>query len=126
MQPWPAYMRDVKTNKSAEELFAEIAEAGWLINNLFQIHTGAWRCNLRFELEDRNGVRTYFHEFADARTKEEALAAAIWNMRQKRNDATKGTVARYDFNKSIRLAFSRNAVARQQLDFYLEGATWLK
>jgi len=30
-----------------DELLAEIAERGWLINNLYQIDGGLWRANLR-------------------------------------------------------------------------------
>lgn len=32
---------------SIEELFAEIGEMGWLVNNLYQLDDGSWRANIR-------------------------------------------------------------------------------
>lgn len=74
---------------SVKELLTKIAESGWMLNNLFQVTNAGWRANLRFIMESRDEVRTYFHEFSDAATPEEALAGAIWNMEQRRNDATR-------------------------------------
>lgn len=74
---------------SVKELLGLIAESGWMLNNLFQVTNSGWRANLRFIMESRDEVRTYFHEFSDAATPEEALAGAIWNMEQRRNDATR-------------------------------------
>lgn len=34
---------------TTDEILAEIAESGWLINNLFQLSDGTWRANLRTE-----------------------------------------------------------------------------
>jgi len=79
---------------SVAELLKKIADSGWMLNNLFQIGAGGWRANLRFVMQSRDEVRTYFHEFSDARTPEEALAGAIWNMEQRRNDATRAAGAR--------------------------------
>lgn len=74
---------------SVKELLDKIAESGWMLNNLFQIGGKQWRANVRFIMEMRDEVRTYFHEFSDAGTPEEALAGAIWNMEQRRNAATR-------------------------------------
>lgn len=90
------------------ELISQVAENGWLFNNLFQLHDRSWRCNLRFETEDRQGHRTYFHEYADAETATEAVTAAVWNMKQRRNPV--------GLNESTRLSMKRNEVARQMLD----------
>ena len=75
--------------KSLPELLQIVADSGWLVNNLFQVGGKMWRANLRYILESRDQVRTYFHEFSDAATPEGAMAAAIWNMEQRRNDATR-------------------------------------
>lgn len=115
----PDYVQNVKTNKTVEQLLAEIKAAGWLVNNLFQYADGMWRANLRFEHEVRGEIRSYFHEFADAKTPEEALAAAIWNMQQKRNHGTRGGKVN---ENAATLSLKRNEVARQNLQAALELA----
>jgi hypothetical protein len=70
----------MNTNRTLDSMVAEIAERGWSINNLFQLQDGMWRANLRVTTEDRDQVRTIFHEFADANTAQDALAAALFNM----------------------------------------------
>lgn len=52
-----------------ENLFAEISERGWLVNNLFQLDSGAWRANLRDNLRAT--------QFADADSPELALALCL-------------------------------------------------
>jgi hypothetical protein len=42
---------------SIESILSEIAESGWLVNNLFQLSDGSWRANLRNE-----NMVTYFGE----------------------------------------------------------------
>lgn len=79
---------------SVSELLTLIADSGWRLNNLFQITNAGWRANLRFVMESRDQTRTYYHEFSDAKTPEEALAGAIWNMEQRRNEATRAAGAK--------------------------------
>ena len=52
-----------------ENLFAEISERGWLVNNLFQLDSGAWQANLR--------TKTHVCEFACADSPELALALCL-------------------------------------------------
>jgi hypothetical protein len=50
-------------------LFAEISERGWLVNNLAQLDDGTWRANLRTE--------THATQFSCADSPELALALCI-------------------------------------------------
>lgn len=77
------------SRKQLPDLLQIVADSGWLVNNLFQVGGKIWRANLRYILLGRNETRTYFHEFSDAPTPEIAVAAAIWNMEQRRNVATR-------------------------------------
>lgn len=52
-----------------ESLLAEAAETGWLINNLYQLDTGEWRCNFRRD--------DFFTDFATEATCAGALSAAL-------------------------------------------------
>lgn len=52
-----------------ESLFAEIAEAGWLVSNLFQRDDGLWQCNLR--------SATHHTGFGIAESPAEAIESAI-------------------------------------------------
>ena len=52
-----------------ESLLSEISERGWLVNNLFQLDSGAWRANLRDNLRAT--------QFADANSPELALALCL-------------------------------------------------
>lgn len=99
-------------------LLAEVVKSGWRVNNLFQFNDGNWRCNLRFQAQNRGETLTYYHEFADAQTPEEAVKSAIWNMKQKRNDGTRGEIT---LTESTRLCMKRNEVARQQLGHALKA-----
>jgi hypothetical protein len=100
-------------------LLAQVVESGWRVNNLFQFNDGKWRCNLRFQTQNRGGdTITHYHEFADADTPVEAVQSAIWNMQQRRNDTTRGVSA---LTESTRLCMKRNEVARQQLGHAVKG-----
>lgn len=59
-----------------DDLFSEIATNGWLVNNLFQIDSGLWRCNLRKVVDDGS----FFSDWAEAPSATEALEIAIVNM----------------------------------------------
>ena len=50
-------------------LLTEIAERGWLVNNLFQRDSGLWQANLR--------TATHACEFAIGTTMEEALSLCL-------------------------------------------------
>lgn len=50
-------------------LLTEIAERGWLVNNLFQRDSGLWQANLR--------TQTHACEFAIGTTMEEALSLCL-------------------------------------------------
>lgn len=98
-------------------LLAQVVDSGWRVNNLFQFNDGMWRCNLRYQTQNRGETITHYHEFADAATPEEAVKSAIWNMQQKRNDATRNRTV---VTESTRLCMKRNEVARQSLGLALK------
>ncbi len=52
-----------------ESLLAEIADAGWLLSNLFQLDSGLWQANLR--------NATHHTDYGLGFTPAEALEAAI-------------------------------------------------
>lgn len=52
-----------------DDLIAEANEAGWLLNNLFQLSDGSFRANLRSD--------THATLFGEGQTPEEALASAL-------------------------------------------------
>jgi len=69
-------------------MLEEIAHAGWMVNNLFQLNSGEWRCNLRRKTTPRTPGEpsTWAHEFSDAATPKEAVAGAMVDMRKPRNN----------------------------------------
>lgn len=52
-----------------EDLLAEIADRGWLVNNLFQNASGLWQANLR--------TATHHTDYAIGLTAADALSLAI-------------------------------------------------
>lgn len=52
-----------------EALLAEAAADGWLVNNLYQLDSGRWRCNFR--------RADYFTAFATADTADGAIRDAL-------------------------------------------------
>lgn len=56
-----------------DELFAELAGDGWLVNNLYQLDDGSWRCNLR--RPDTDG--DWFTVFAEAPSAYDAIAECM-------------------------------------------------
>ncbi len=117
----PPAVKRIMAGKTLADLFKLVEAEGWLINNLFQLTTRRWRCNLRFQMEDRNSrMIWYFHEFADADTPEEAMAHAIHAMQDSR-----GKVARREYKPSpgTALAVWDNQTVRALLQSELER--WL-
>lgn len=56
-----------------DSALADIADLGYLVNNLFQLSDGSWQCNLR---RGNIGSRYYTTAFAVGSTCAEALEAA--------------------------------------------------
>lgn len=81
----PSYVERIRTRRRLEDLFLEVTDAGWLVNNCFQLKDRSWRVNLRRIVEAPNGTVTHYYEYAEGYTAVEAAAAAIMNMRQPRN-----------------------------------------
>jgi hypothetical protein len=78
-------------DRTVQNMLDEIAKAGWLVGNCFQIGRPAfWRCNLRHVMQGPGGEYVFSAEFADGETIEEAIYAAILNMNQARNRKTIG------------------------------------
>lgn len=107
-----SYVEKIKVTKSLEELIEEVNSNGWQVNNLFQLPNGMWRSNIRAGTEERGEMRWHSHEYADAATAAEAMTAAIWNMRQKRNDPKTGKMV---YPPTVIVAMKRNEVARARL-----------
>ena len=61
-----------------DDLLAEIAEAGWLLNNCYQIDAYLWRVNLRREVEDG----AYFSDWAEGPSLEIALGECMDKLSQ--------------------------------------------
>jgi len=55
-------------------IFEDIANFGWLVNNLYQVDAGLWRCNLR--KPDATG--DWFTNWAEAATLEDVLYEALF------------------------------------------------
>ena len=109
---WKQYCT-MKTTRSAK---------GWSLNNLFQLADGMWRANLRVITEDRAQTRTYFHEYADASSAADALAAAIFNMQSRllgKHD-TAG-IATVDYTPAVKRAMTENQFARAELQKALKA-----
>jgi len=118
---WKQYCT-MKTTRSVDNLLAEIAAKGWSLNNLFQLADGMWRANLRVITEDRAQTRTYFHEYADASSAADALAAAIFNMQSRllgKHD-TAG-IATVDYTPAVKRAMTENQFARAELQKALKA-----
>lgn len=81
--------------RTLEDLILEINRRGWRVLNLFQLRVNArtegWRCNL--QRWSKNGSsESYFTEFADAETIQDAALAALKNAVAR--DATLDTKAK--------------------------------
>ncbi len=59
-----------------DQLVRQVQDQNFLINNLFQISKGKWRCNLRRNLP---GEKEDFYEYGTGRTPEDALFNAAYN-----------------------------------------------
>lgn len=73
---------------SIESAISEINDAGFELNNLFQIDRDFWRCNLRSSTE-----KTFF-DFGQGKTPEEALRNALGKVHDEKSD----DVAEDDFS----------------------------
>jgi hypothetical protein len=82
-----SYIKKVDTGgKSLEELIADVHAWGWIVNNLFEVgNPKFWRCNVA-HINAKTGKIT--SEYADAYSPEEAVAAAIFDIKQQRNAHT--------------------------------------
>ena len=61
-----------------DDLLAQIASAGWLLNNCYQHDAGLWRVNLRRPVDDGD----WFTTWAEGSTFAEALDEAMDKMAQ--------------------------------------------
>lgn len=57
-------------------MFAEIEAAGCIVNNLFQLTDGTWRCNLRFR-DPARAQANWVYEYSDAPTPEGAVMLTL-------------------------------------------------
>lgn len=68
---WATIVRYAPPQQSLEEILAPIAKRGWLLNNLFQLDSGVWRCSIR------NAVDRVAYEFGDGASPSQAVQAAL-------------------------------------------------
>ena len=61
-----------------DQLVKEVQEQGFLINNLFQLEDGSWRCSL-LQLLKSQPISKGFYEYGDGSTPEDALLNAAYN-----------------------------------------------
>lgn len=70
---WHIDRADMVVRAMTDTLFSELSDSGWLLNNLYQLDDGSWRCNLRRP----DGLGDYFTDWAEGPTLEAALASAM-------------------------------------------------
>lgn len=58
-----------------DDLFTEISDSGWMLNNCYQREDGSYRVNLR--RPDPDNLGDYFTDWAEAPTLAEALAECM-------------------------------------------------
>lgn len=84
-----------------ESLLAEIADAGWLLSNLFQLDSGLWQANLR--------SATHCTDYGRGFTPAEALEAAIDQMASA-SETTKPTQSYSIAQPALATLFPRTTV----------------